>query len=391
MNFSPEMPLAEDEALPRSSARYRLGQLAARIKRLGPLFWACLVVPTTASVLYFGLLASDIYISESHFVVRSPKKPAVSGVGVLLETAGFSNGGDEMRAAQGFIGSRDALRALETDGLARRAWGDRSIFLLNRYDPFGLESSFEELFLYYGKKVSVDYDSETGIAVMTVYAFSSQDAEAMNRRLLEHAEALVNKLNDRSRADLVRYAEREVSEAQSRARTAALALAAYRNQAGVIDPERQAAVQLQMISKLQDELIGARMQLVQLAAAAPDNPQIPLLKLRVSGLRDAIDEQMQDVAGSGSSLSAATAQYQRLQLEREFADHQLSSALATLQEARNEARRQRAYVERISQPSRPDHAMEPRRIRGILTAFIAGLVAWGVLSMLLAGVREHKD
>lgn len=391
MNFLPETTVAEDQTLPRSNACFRLAQLLARVKSLGPLFWVCLVVPTAASVLYFGLLASDIYISESRFVVRSPKKPAVSGVGVLLETAGFSNGGDEMRAAQGFIGSRDALRALEDDGLARRAWGDRSIFLLDRYDPFGLESSFEELFLYYGKQVSVDYDSETGIASMTVNAFSSQDAEAINRRLLEHAEDLVNKLNDRSRADLVRYAEREVSEAQARARTAALALAAYRDQAGVIDPERQAAVQLQMISKLQDELIGARMQLVQLAAAAPDNPQIPLLKLRVTGLRNAIDEQMQNVAGSGSSLSAATAQYQRLQLEREFADHQLSSALATLQDARNEARRQRAYVERISQPSRPDHAMQPRRIRGILTAFIAGLVAWGVFSMLLAGVREHKD
>jgi capsular polysaccharide transport system permease protein len=48
-------------------------------------------------------------------------------------------------------------------------------------------------------------------------------------------------------------------------------------------------------------------------------------------------------------------------------------------------------LERIAQPSLPDAALEPRRMRSILSIFVAGLVAWGVLSMLLAGVREHKD
>lgn len=357
----------------------------------GMLFWLCVAVPTSLSMLYFGLLASDVYVSESRFVVRSPKKPSVPGVGMLLETAGFSNGSDEMRAAQGFIGSRDALRALETDGLARRAWENDRIFLLNRFNPFGLDGSFEQLFLYYAGKVDAEFDSETGLTTLKARAFTPQVSQAINLRLLEQAERLVNQLNDRSQGDLVVFAQREVTEAQGKARTAALALASYRNRAGVIDPERQATVQLQMVSKLQDELIGARMQLAQLVAAAGDNPQIPLLKLRVAGLQAAIAEQMGAVAGGSGSLSGAAAQYQRLQLEREFADRQLSVALATLQDARNEARRQRAYVERVAQPSQPDNAMEPRRMRGILSVLIAGLVMWGVLSMLLAGVREHRD
>ena len=46
---------------------------------------------------------------------------------------------------------------------------------------------------------------------------------------------------------------------------------------------------------------------------------------------------------------------------------------------------------RIVQPSLPDIAMEPKRMRSILATFVLGLVAWGILSMLLAGVREHQD
>jgi capsular polysaccharide transport system permease protein len=39
----------------------------------------------------------------------------------------------------------------------------------------------------------------------------------------------------------------------------------------------------------------------------------------------------------------------------------------------------------------PDVAQEPRRLRSVAATFILGLVAWGILSMLLAGVREHQD
>ena len=200
MNSHPKIDPSSADVAPLGGSG-PVGGLKRWLSGAGLLFWLCVVVPTTLAIVYFGVLASDVYISESRFVVRSPKKPSVSGVGMLLETAGFSNGSDEMRAAQGYISSREALRALDGDGLARRAWGNDSIFILNRFDPFGLDGSFEELFLYYDDKVAVDFDSETGIATMMVRAFTPQDAQVMNRRLLERAEALVNQLNDRSRGD----------------------------------------------------------------------------------------------------------------------------------------------------------------------------------------------
>ena len=58
---------------------------------------------------------------------------------------------------------------------------------------------------------------------------------------------------------------------------------------------------------------------------------------------------------------------------------------------RNEAQRKQLYLERIVQPSLPDVAVEPRRLRNVLATFALGLVAWGVIGMLLAGVREHQQ
>ena len=99
---------------------------------------------------------------------------------------------------------------------------------------------------------------------------------------------------------------------------------------------------------------------------------------------------MQKISGGENSLASKAAEYERLALDREFADKQLASALASLEVARNEAQRQQLYLETISKPNLPDEAVLPKRFQGILTTFILGLVAWGIISMLLAGVREHQ-
>ena len=33
----------------------------------------------------------------------------------------------------------------------------------------------------------------------------------------------------------------------------------------------------------------------------------------------------------------------------------------------------------------------PRRLRSVLTVFLIGLVMWGIVSLLVTGVREHAD
>lgn len=358
-------------------------------EKVDRLFLLTVAAPTLLATLYFGLFASDVYVSESQFVVRSPDKPAMSGLGVLLKSTGFSNSGDEVFAAQDYVRSRDALRALNRKDAVERAYGDRGVSIFDRFNPLGLNGSFEDLFNYYQKRVGVQYDTTSSIATLTVRAFRPDDAYRMNRELLSLAEGVVNRLNERGRTDLVQFAEREVRDAQVEDRNAAVALARYRNGRGVVDPEEQAKAQLEMVSKLQDELIGARMQLLQLNQMAPENPQIPILKTRIAGLAHEIDVQMGRVAGDRKSLSASAVQYQRLELERQFAEKRLAAALTSFQEAQSEARRKQAYVERIVEPNIPDEAAEPRRLRGILATFVLGLVAWVILRMLLAGIREH--
>ena len=353
------------------------------------LFWLTVVLPTLVAIVYFGFLAADVYISESRFVVRSPERTTASPLGMLLKGTGFTRSQDDSYTVQDFMLSRDALRALDEKLKLRAAYKKGDVF--SRFPGLDWDDSFENMHRYYQKMVGVQLDPVSSIATVTVRAFSTEEAQQINRHLLGMSEALVNQLNERGRQDMIRFAANEVAEAEKKAKLAALALARYRNEKGVIDPEKQSAIPLQQIAKLQDELISTKSQLAQLQLLTKENPQIPVLKKRIQMLETEIELESARVAGGGRSLASKAAEFQRLALEKEFADKQLASALASLEQARNEAQRQQLYLERIAQPSLPDAAMEPRRVRNILTTLVLGLVAWGVLTMIVAGIKEHLD
>lgn len=372
-------------------ARTVWDRASRRVESLPPLFFITVLIPTFCAILYFGLIASDVYISESHFVVHTQSKQSLPNIASLIKGGDFNSTGIEGKAVEDYVKSRDALRELNKGGKIEKIYSRPSIDIFNRLTAFDSHVSLESLFKYYTKRVTIEEDSGTGVTTLRVRAYNPKDARWINERLLKQSETLVNILNQRSRDDLIRYALTEVDNAKQRASGASIALAQFRNREGIIDPEKQATASLQMISKLQDDLSASKTQLLQLRSFAPQNPQIEVLEERVKGLEGEIDDQIGKVAGGKRSLANSAIQYQRLILESQFSDRLLASALTTLEAARNDARRQQAYVERIVQPNEPDEPLEPKRLRGIFSTLVLGFAAWGILTMLFASVREHRD
>lgn len=359
--------------------------------RRSRLMLLCVVLPTLLSVVYYGFIASDVYVSQSLFVVRSPERQSTSPLGLLFKGAGFSRAQDDAYVVHDYVMSREALAALEARLGIKQKFSDLAIDPFSRFAGLDPDDSFEAFHRYFQKHAEQQIDTLSSITTLTIRAYTAEDAQRMNEELLRLSEARVNQLNSRGRQDLIAFAKQEVADAEQRAMNASLALADYRNRKGVIDPERQTAIPLQQIAKLQSELLAAKTQLAQVMLLAKENPQIPSLKQTVAMLEKEIATESAKVTGDGKqSLASKAADYQKLFLDKEFADKLLAGALTTLEQARSEAQRQQLYLERIAQPSLPDAALEPRRIRGVLTVFVLGLLSWGIAAMVIAGVKEHR-
>jgi len=364
--------------------------MTQRFKTINTLSIITVIIPTILAVLYYGLFAQDIYVSESRIIVRNPTQSTPSPLNLALDRTGFGTVNDGNNSVVAYLQSRQAIDQGNEDGLITDAYSDESIFWLDRFGAFGAESN-EQFYRYFSDMLTVDEGATTQVLTITVRAFDPEQARTINQRLVTQSEELVNSLSGRAQADQISIAEGEVDEAAEAARLAALELARFRDTSGIVDPVQQSEVGLQMISKLQDELIGAQTQLRQLQTYTPQASQIPFLQTQVRELQGQISLARSELTGGRESLSSALAQYQEFEVNAQFAEAQLAAARAGLQEAKAEARRKQAYLEQISAPSLPDYAVEPRRIRSVIATFLLGLLAWGVLYMLAIGVREHRD
>ncbi len=371
--------------------------LASRLELLPALcrtrlFLLCVVLPTALAIIYFGLIASDVFVSESSFVVRNQEDRPQSSLGMLLRGTGVSTADSTTSAVQNYILSRDALRVLDTDLHVGQAFSSHKIDFLSRFARLPWHSGFEYLLLYYRGKVAVSSDTSASIVSISTRAFTAVDAYAMNRRLLELTEERVNKLNEAARADLIRYAAADVAEAEAKEDASTAVLARYRAHRNVMDPEKQSAVQLDLVSKLESELVSTQALIAQVEKLASKNPQLPALRQQALFLQKAIQDETARVVGvPKDSLAAKAQEYSRLVVQKEVAGTILAGTITALETARNDARRKVVYFEPIALPSQPDVAMEPHRLRSIAATLLLGLILWGVLSLLIVAVKEHRQ
>lgn len=363
-----------------------------RLKKISPLLWVTVVIPTLVSLVYFGVFASDRYTSQSSFVVRSPKtQSSLNGLGAILQGTGFSRAQDDIYTVQEYMSSRSSLDELRKT-LPVREFYETKGDIFSRFNGFGLSGEEEAFYQYYRNRLNINFDAVSGISTLNVTSFDAAESQKINAALLKQGEALINQLNDRARTDTVRYAEDAVRVAQERVQETSQNLTDYRIANGVFDLKSQSEVQMGLVSKLQDELIVIQTQLDQVRAVTPENPQIQGLQAREKSLRKEIAQQLRGISGSGrGSLSNQAADYQRLSLENQLAEQQLAAAMTSLESAKAEADRQQLYLEVISQPSLPDLAHEPKRLYNIVATLIIGLMVYGILSLLIASVREHRN
>ncbi|WP_302507319.1 capsule biosynthesis protein [Gallibacterium anatis] len=372
-------------------SKEQLGKLKQWLRKINPLFWLTVIIPTFCSLFYFSIWASDVYISESSFIVRSSRAQAsLGGMGALLQSIGFARSQDDTFTVQEFMRSRNALTTLESELPVRKFYEDNGDFF-SRFNPLGFFDEQESFYQYFRKHLMINIDSLSGIATLQVRGFNADSAQQINEALLHLAETLVNKLNDRARKDTITFAEQSVNEAEKYLSETSTALSQYRVKNGIFDIRTQSESVLTLVQKLQDELIAIQTQLDQVRALSPDNPQVKVLKARQKSIREEVAQQLNRVFEGNHSLTTQSAEYQRLILDETLAKQQLTAAMSALQSAKEEAGRQQLYLEIIAKPSHPDLALEPHRLYNILATFILGLVIYGVLTLLLAGVREHKN
>lgn len=349
------------------------------------------VLPSVIAVLYYGLIAADRYTSEAQFVVRSPSRTTIDQITSVIPTnTGTERSSDEASAVHQFVRSRDAVELLVREADLRAVLSRPESDPIWRFPGWFTRDLREKLFSRYLDFVSIKQDSGTGISTLTVQSFRPEDSVKVAQVLLQGSEALVNRLNERARRDTIRAAEAEVETAKERAFQRREELTAFRTRAGTVDPAKSSQNLLETIGKLSFEVAQVNAQLAEAQRNSPQGPQITGLRNRIQAIEQQIAEEKRQIGGSAQALAPIIAEYERLVLEREFADRALASALSSLENARIESQRQQLYLERVVEPHAADYPSQPKRVMWIIIVVALSFSAHAICRSLVNNIRAYE-
>src|SRR6516162_7373072 len=369
----------------------RVGGRALRLFRsVNIWFWAIVGLPALIAGVYYFAIASDLYLSEAKFIVRSPKQVQASGIGALLQSTGLGRATEDTSAVQDFIMSRDAVRKLEQKDDLRSVFNRPDGDFVTRFPGILFwRKDFEALFWRYDHFVAVETDTSAGVTALRIKAYRPEDAHTLASALLSYSEQLINELNERARRDALETARREVYRAEQRIAEIQTELTAYRVKQKMLDPKSASSGVLELIGQMNAAQANARTQLGELLNNSPNSPQIPLVKNRIASLDKLIAEERAKLSGATDSVVAALTEYERLNLQQELAQKALASAFTSLEAARIEAQRQQLYLETIAQPNLADYPLYPRRAISFAVVVASCLIVYGIAWLLVASAREH--
>ncbi|MGR3484431.1 MAG: sugar transporter [Paracoccaceae bacterium] len=359
-------------------------------------FALMVLLPLAAVGWYMFERAVDQYGSVAGFTVRSDE---ASSAGMLSGLAAGLGGSSSTQIDTDilfeFIQSRSLVDAIDARFDLRAHYAAP-----HEVDPiFALapDATTEQLVSYWSRVVSVAYEQSSGLMEMRVQAFDPVTAQAIAQAILDESQALINALNDQARADTIRYAEIDLEEARQRLREAREALILFRTRTQIVDPETDLQGRLGVVNSLQQQLAQALIeQDLLLEQTTRDDPRrvqarrtIEVIRARIAEERNAVSSGDAAAAG-GDAYPQLLAEYEGLQVDREFAEAGYRAALTARDQARNAATRQTRYLASYVQPTLSQVAQYPSRwtITGLAGLFL--LLVWSVVVLVYYSIRDSR-
>lgn len=346
-------------------------------------------IPTLLASIYFGLIASDIYVSESRFAIRSAKGgAAISGLAAVLASPAATGSGQESLVVIDYVHSADLLKRVQDTLDVREHFSADGVDVLSRLER---DASAEAMLEYFQKHVDLLHDSTSGVVTIKVKAYDPVMAKAIGELIISLSEELVNDMSFRMESDALQAAHSEVDRALQKVRAASTDMTSFRNMNTSLNPTSESSALLTMVAGLETRLIETQTELSEkMAFMREDAPAVVSLKNRINALTRQLKLEKGRVAGgNGQEMSALIEDYQPLVLEQELAQQQYASALSSLELARIEAQRKKQYLVTFIKPGLPDEATEPQRFYKVLTVMIFSLLAYAIGGLIWSAVKDH--
>lgn len=358
-------------------------------------FFIIVVLPVSATWWYLTERAVDQYASTVGFTVRSEDvSSATDLLGGLGKSFGGGGGGSDSDILYEFIRSQALVAQIDADLDLRRHYARHlDMDPIFAFDP---EGTIEDLTAYWQRMVRISYDAGSGLMELRVLAFDPDEARSIANAIFSNSTRMINDLSAIAREDATRYAREDLELAVERLKEARESLTAFRILSEIVDPTADIEGQMGLLNLLQSQQVEALIEFDLLNNSTREgDPRLEQARRRIVVIEDRIREERQKfgVGGGGAedeSYAETIAEFERLAVDREFAEQAYAATLAAFDSARAEANRQSRYLAAYIKPTLAERAEFPNRplLIGIVALF--SFLAWAIMSLVYYALRDRR-
>lgn len=377
------------DTVPRSSflRRHRLVAIS---------FVAAVLMPMIVTGTYLWAVATNQYASYVSFAIRSENPSSADVLGGLAALTGMStSSSSDTEVLYAFFHSQDLVDRIDKDINLRAMWSKDGSDPLFRY---GAPGTVEDLTEYWQSMVQIIFDANTGIIDIRALAFTPEDAQAITTAIFSEGTKMINELSDIAREDMIRYSREDLDEAADTLRDAREAISVFRNTNQIVDPSMDTQGQMGILGTLQSELANAMVELDMLTETTrTGDPRIAQGELRISVIQRRISEERRkmgmtdsgEVEGS-NAYANLVGEFERLTVDRQFAEQSYTAALANFKSARAEAGRQSRYLAAHVAPTKAEQSQFPSRMKLFLLMSIFMFLIWAVAVLVAYSLKDRR-
>ena len=348
------------------------------------------VAVSVAAVAYWGLFASDRYVSEADVIIQRTDLAASPTMDFSsLLTGGGGNRSDEL-LLRDYLLSRDMLKKLDARLHLRAHFSDSRHDILSRMSKDMPDELFHQYFL---SRVSVELDEYSGVLRIKAQAYDPRTAQAIATLLMQEGERAMNDMGHRLAQDQVDFVEKQVAQMAERFQQTRHAVLRFQNEKGMASPQGTAEQLVGAVGQLRAQRIELQTRRTALLGyLEPGAASVVELDTQIAAIDKQIaEEQARLTSPSGKALNSTVEEYQRLEMAAGFANDVYKTSLVALEKGRVEATRNLKKVSVVQSPTLPTSALEPRRIYNIIVSLLVIFLVAGIVHLLAAIIRDHKD
>ena len=350
------------------------------------------------SIFYIVYIQTEKYESESVIMIKDLSQgQSVSPLSSLLLPSGSESMSDA-KVLEIYIGSEDMFNVLDREFNLTDYYSSKKIDVFHRLSTEMLLPSLmpnrDNVLAKYNEDLMIVYDEPSATIKLSFAHANASIAQTIVTRIIAESSRILNLFETKNSEIILDFLKKQEHQKHSAFIHSLEELLAYQNKNQTIDPKLDIEVKNKILAGLQSELIQKNVEYNSKSQYLnATTTEMRLLKGNINYIKRSIKQIKKEITGStkNKQLNVNMSDFMLLKSKVEFNKQLYIQTLIKLEETKVLVSQNRKNLIVVTRATLSSSYKYPNKIKDSLSFLIVLSFLYGILTLILTIIRDHKD